>query len=67
MSIHSKKTPDPAERKSKILRQMIASSIALAIMGLGAWTLLRQQAPYHPEILQNEVSRANSSPTQLTD
>jgi hypothetical protein len=67
MSRNSKRTPGPAETKSTLLRQLIASGVALAIMGLGAWTLLGQQAPYHPEVYENEVSRANGSTAQTRD
>ncbi|KIN74659.1 hypothetical protein [Sulfitobacter guttiformis] len=52
----------PAPRPSA-LRQLIVCGIALVIMGLGAWTLLGQSAPYHPETGDSEVSRRASGLT----
>lgn len=46
-----------ATPKTAIFRQMIASAVALMIVGVGAWSLLGQQAPYHPDISGEEVSR----------
>lgn len=43
--------------KTAFFRQFIVSAIALVIMGVGAWSLMGQQAPYHPEISGDEVSR----------
>lgn len=31
------------------LRQVIASSVALGIIGLGVWSMWSQSAPYHPD------------------
>ena len=30
-------------------RQVIASSVALGIIGLGVWSMWSQSAPYHPD------------------
>lgn len=48
---------DAAAPKTAFFRQLIVSAVALIIMGAGAWSLLGQQAPYHPDISGNEVSR----------
>ncbi|WP_299027076.1 hypothetical protein [uncultured Sulfitobacter sp.] len=58
----TQKMPDGAATpKSVIVRQLIVSMAALCIMGLGAWSLMGQQAPYHPEIFEEEVSRTEGS------
>jgi|GEM_PF-2374004 hypothetical protein len=61
MTKNRHQTPAKADAKSKILRQLIASTVALTIMALGAWTLLGQHAPYHPAIDENQVSRGDAS------
>lgn len=43
--------------QSPLLRQLIFSAFALGVMGLGAWSLLGQEAPYHPPVSSDEVSR----------
>lgn len=54
--------------KSVVLRQLIACAVALCIMGLGAWSLLGQNAPYHPDTYGGEVSRdAVPSLTSVSD
>lgn len=45
---------------SAVKRQMIASGVALAIMALGAWSLLGQKSPYHPEIYGDDVTRSGT-------
>jgi hypothetical protein len=50
-----------ATPKTAIFRQMIVSAVALVIVGVGAWSLLGQQAPYHPDISGEEVSRDGSA------
>jgi len=52
------------DSKSVFVRQLIASAIAVAIVGLGAWSLLGQKAPYHPAAYNDEVTRG--SPSGLT-
>jgi hypothetical protein len=52
-----KKTELRPKSKSPLFRQLIACSVALGIMALGAWSLMSQQAPYHPAPVENEVSR----------
>lgn len=55
------KTPDS---KSVMARQLIASGVAVGILGLGAWSLLGQKAPYHPDY-SDEVTRGD--PSSLTN
>lgn len=40
--------------------QVIACVVALGIMALGAWNLLGQKAPYHPDGFDTEVSRGTA-------
>lgn len=54
------KTPGSAAPKSTAVRQLIASSIALGIVGIGAWSLLGQQAPYHPDTYDETVTRGGT-------
>jgi hypothetical protein len=49
-----------ATPKSLLLRQLIFGGVALGIMGAGVWSLLGQQAPYHPQMSPEEVSRAGA-------
>lgn len=57
-----------ATSKSIVVRQVIFSLAALGIMGAGAWSLMGQTAPYHPEIYSDEVARNDTSPlTYVTD
>jgi hypothetical protein len=52
-----KQSPEVHDTKSPVARQLIVCAVAVGIMGLGAWSLMGQNAPYHPEALDNEVSR----------
>lgn len=49
-----------ATPKSLLLGQLIVSGVALGIMGAGVWSLTGQQAPYHPQMSPEEVSRAGA-------
>ena len=59
-----KKAKTAAKPKADLTRQIIFSLAALGIMGLGAWSLTGQSAPYHPEGFEDEVSRGSA--TELT-
>lgn len=48
------------DTKTAIARQLLVCTVALGIVGAGAWSLLGQKAPYHPDIYENEVTRDNS-------
>lgn len=58
----SSKSPDPqgTPPRSTITRQLIACMVALCIMGFGAWSLMGLNAPYHPDVIENEVSRSGA-------
>ncbi|MEP1767086.1 MAG: hypothetical protein ABJJ53_10685 [Sulfitobacter sp.] len=43
--------------KSVAIRQLIISVTALGIMGLGCWSLMGQNAPYHPDLVEGDVSK----------
>lgn len=47
--------------KSTIMRHLLVSAIALGIMGLGTWSLLGLEGPYHPTAYDGDVSRDISS------
>lgn len=57
MPQNTKKGQPAVTQKSVIMRQMIAITVALSIMGLGAWSLMGQRSPYHPDAYSDEVSR----------
>lgn len=62
------KTIGAATPRSAIMGQLIASTVALGIVGLGAWSLLGQKAPYHPEVFDDEVTRNDGSGlTRISD
>ena len=61
------KTDTTSDSKTAILGQVIACTVALGIMGLGAWSLLGQKSPYHPEAYDDAVTRGTSDLTGLTD
>lgn len=52
--------PKSPDSKSAMARQLIASGVAVGILGLGAWSLLGQKAPYHPDY-SDEVTRGDPS------
>ena len=60
MAPNTGKPHNPAAPESGIKRQLIASGIAVAVMALGAWSLLGQKAPYHPEIGSGDVTRSDT-------
>lgn len=43
-----------------MLGQAIACGLALGIVGLGAWSLLGQEAPYHPQTYDGAATRGFS-------
>jgi len=55
--------------KSVVIRQVIFSVVAIGIMGLGAWSLMGQNAPYHPDMSGGEVTKddVGSLHSVLTD
>ena len=58
---HKTKFPQ-ADPKTVVTRQLIVSAIALGILGLGAWSLLGQKAPYHPDgAYTDDVTRSGAS------
>ncbi len=63
----NKKNTDTSAPEKFDLGQVIACVVALIIMGLGAWSLLGQQAPYHPEGYEGEVTRGNSDLTVVRE
>lgn len=63
----TKKNADASASKNIDLGQIIACAVALIIMGLGAWSLLGQKAPYHPEGYEGEVTRGSSDLTDVRD
>ncbi len=52
-----KQSQDMRNTQSPVTRQLIVCAVAIGIMGFGAWSLMGQNAPYHPEGFENEVSR----------
>lgn len=52
--------PKSPVSKSVIARQLVASAVAVGILGLGAWSLLGQKAPYHPDY-SDDVTRGDPS------
>lgn len=51
-----------ADPRTVMTRQLIASAIALGILGLGAWSLLGQKAPYHPDgAYSDDVTRSGAT------
>lgn len=65
MQSDMKKPGTPAPEKPAF-GQAIACVVALCIMALGAWSLLGQKAPYHPEIYEGDVTRGTSGVTGVT-
>lgn len=66
MQPNTKKEGTSAPTKP-ILGQVIACTVALGIMGLGAWSLLGQSAPYHPESYDNAITRGASDLTGISE
>ena len=56
------KTDTTSDSKTAILGQVIACTVALGIMGLGACSLLGQKSPYHPEAYDDAVTRGTLEP-----
>jgi hypothetical protein len=57
-----------ATPNSVLMRQVIFCMAALGIMGAGAWSLMGQSAPYHPDVFQDDVTRNDvSALTQVSD
>jgi hypothetical protein len=54
-----------ASPNSVFMRQVIFCMAALGIMGAGAWSLMGQSAPYHPDMIEEDVTRSDAS--ALTD
>lgn len=52
--------PRDAAPKSAIIGQILACTVAVAIMALGLWTLLGQNAPYHPDGVNDDVTRSDA-------
>lgn len=50
-----------ATPKSVLIRQVIFCMAALGIMGAGAWSLMGQSAPYHPDMIDEDVTRSGAS------
>lgn len=61
---HTESTSTP---KNAMIGQIVACTVALGIMGLGAWSLLGQKAPYHPDGYDPEVTRATSDLTGVPE
>lgn len=55
-----------ATPKSIVVRQVIFSLAALGIMGAGAWSLMGQTAPYHPDTFSDEVARNDTTALTYT-
>lgn len=53
------------QTNSALGRQVIVSVIALGIIGLGAWSMWHQSAPYHPEFGAENVTQG--AVTALSD
>ena len=64
MQKHTKNTSDT---NPALARQLIVCTVALGIVGLVAWTLLGQTAPYHPDVYNDEVSRDSRSNILIVD
>jgi len=50
---------DIAARHTNFVPQAIVCAIALGIMGVGAWSLTGQTAPYHPDYATDAVTRGD--------
>ena len=55
-----KHSQEVCDAQPPVARQLIVCAVAVGIMGFGAWSLMGQNAPYHPEVFENEVSRDGS-------
>ena len=55
------RAPKSPNSKSVAARQLIASGVAIGILGLGAWSLLGRNAPYHPDVSPDDVTRGGPS------
>jgi len=66
MSTTYTRPQDSVASKAAVRRQYIACAIAVGIMALGGWALTGQQAPYHPDLPPEEVTRTNTD-TRLSD
>jgi hypothetical protein len=64
MDSNTGKPQGSAAPKLATMRQLIACGVALGIMALGAWSLMGQNAPYHPEAYTDDVTRTD---TIITD
>ncbi len=62
-----KKPQGPATPEASLKGQVIVSMIALGIVLLGGWTLMGQQASYHPQIPPEDVSRGDVSSLSQVD
>lgn len=67
MSQHSNSNDNTRNRKIAIFRQMVACTFALGIMGLGAWSLLGQEAPYHPDVDGAVVTRSGTDLVEVNE
>lgn len=50
-----------------VLGQMIACALALGIVFVGAWSLLGQASPYHPDSYEGAVTRGFSDLTSFSE
>ncbi|MEH6830505.1 hypothetical protein [Sulfitobacter sp.] len=62
-----KKIEGVSAPEKAILGQVVACLVALGIMGFGAWSLLGQNAPYHPEVYDGEVTRGAADLTNTSE
>lgn len=51
--------------KTVVMRQLIVSAVALAIVGVGIWSLLHLSAPYHPAVPDGDVTRGTGAGVTL--
>lgn len=61
MTQKSNKPDSLPARQSALGRQIVFSAIALGIIGLGAWSMWGQNAPYHPQIVPEDVTRGDAT------
>lgn len=50
-----------------VLGQVIACVLALGVMGVGAWSLLGQASPYHPDSYEGAVPLGLSDLTGFSE
>jgi hypothetical protein len=60
MTQRSEKYRTESVPKNPLLSQMIVSAVALGIIGLGTWTMVNENSPYHPEIYPEDVTRGGT-------